>query len=612
MRTSPTNFISASTGRRALTIAVAVAAAATMAGTAAADTLPSRSAAKAPAATATAGGVQADVVKAARSAAVANAAATGVTSADTLTVKDVLTDPEGKRHVRFERSQHGVAVIGGDLVVHLDAKNSYLGVTRSANRQVTVPSVTPKLSASDAAAKAAASADGTAAGKPELVVDARADKAVLAYRVTVTGTPKTEAGAAHSVLVDAASGKVISKTPLSDAFISPALKAKLREQGAQATPRPSTKPLPGPVKPAAGAFPAQATGSGSSIFVGNVPLITTQTATSSFTLKDPSRGNAETRNAGRQQLGTFSSGKAFTDSDNKWGNGTTSDSASAAVDAQYGITATFDYYKKTFARNGIKNDGVGPHALVHFGSNVGNAFWSPDCGCMLYGDGDGKTFKQPLVALDVTGHELSHGVVEATANFQPTRVDDDQNQFGEAGSLNESFADIFGTGVEFATNNPANPPNYLLGEKLGLQQTFLRRLDKPSLDKLEGTVDYWDEGSYDREVHAGSGVSSHAFYLLAEGSGKKTIGGFSYDSPTYDGSTVTGIGRAKAEQIFYRALSRYLVSTSDFHDARKATLQAAADIYGQDGAEYKAVDAAWAGVNVTEANTPSVNANLKR
>lgn len=105
-------------------------------------------------------------------------------------------------------------------------------------------------------------------------------------------------------------------------------------------------------------------------------------------------------------------------------------------------------------------------------------------------------------------------------------------------------------------------------------------------------------------MHAGSGVSSHAYYLLAEGSGQKTIGGVNYDSPTYDGSTVTGIGRDKATQIFYRALSRYMVSTTDFHDARTATLKAATDLYGASSVEYKTVDKAWAAVNVTAANTP--------
>ncbi|MBZ6474248.1 M4 family metallopeptidase [Streptomyces griseocarneus] len=582
-----------------------------MAGTAIATPSGSSDPAAASARSAAGAAKQAEIVKAARSAAAAHAKDTGLGADDTLKVKDTLVDPEGKRHVRFERVHQGVTVIGADMVVHLDAKQQYLGVTRANGRKVALPSVTPKLSAHEAAAKAAKSAGGTA-GKAELVVDARGGSSVLAYQVTVKGGD-AETGVAKAVVVDAASGKVISSTPLSDGFISPRLKSTLRAKGQQAAPRVAAKPTtPGVAKPAAGAFPAPANGTGASIFAGDVPLLTTQTAKSSFTLKDPSRGDGETRDAGRKELESFGAGKSFTDADNKWGNGTARDSASAAVDAQYGITSTFDYYKKTFGRNGIKNDGVGPHALVHFGDKVGNAFWSPDCACMLYGDGDGETFKQPLVALDVTGHELSHGVIEATADFQPTRVDANGNQFGEAGSLNESLADIFGVGVEFKTGNAANKPNYLLGEKLGLEQKFLRRMDKPSLDVLEGTVDYWDEASYDREVHAGSGVSSHAFYLLAEGSGAKTIGGVSYDSPTSDGSTVTGIGREKAEQIFYRALTRYMVSTTDFHEARVATLQAAADMYGQDSTEYKTVNAAWAAVNVTEKNTPKPKAAAKR
>ncbi|MEV5505352.1 M4 family metallopeptidase [Streptomyces orinoci] len=610
MRTSPTNSNSAASHRsrgRILTVAVAVAAAAaTTAQVAlAAPAAPARHHAPTAAVARFAVTAGSDVVKAARTAAFAHARETGVSKQDTLVVKAALADPEGKRHVRFERSYKGVPVIGGDLVIHLDAKQKYLGVTRAIHHQLAVPSVAPKLTHDQAAANAAKATKGKA-GKAQLVVDATSGKAVLAYQVTVTGTRAAEKGTTRTVMVDATTGKVLSSTPDNDAFISPALKDKLRAQGRTATPGIGGAKSPAKAgTSASGSFPAQASGSGSAIFDGKVSLTTTQTSSRSFTLKDPSRGNSETRNAGSQELSSFSSGKAFTNSTNSWGNGTNSDPSSAAVDAEFGITSTYDFYKKTFGRNGINNDGVGPHAMVHFGSGVANAFWSPNCHCMLYGDGDGQTFKQPLVALDVTGHELTHGVVEQTANFQPTRVDSNGNQFGEAGSLNESYADVFGSAVEFATNNPNNPPNYLIGEKLGLDQGFLRRLDQPSQDQLEGTVDYWDSGSYDREVHAGSGVSSHAFYLVAEGSGAKTINGVDYNSPTYDGSTVTGIGRDKAIQIWYRALTNYLVSSSDFHDARTATLQAAADIYGQNSTEYQTVNQAWAAVNVTPDNAPS-------
>ncbi|WP_369243958.1 M4 family metallopeptidase [Streptomyces sp. R41] len=545
-------------------------------------------------------------VDAARAAAFAHASATGVTQGDTLRAKDVMTDPDGKRHVRFVRTHQGLAVLGGDLVVHLSKESAYLGVTRAAGHMVEPAHTEAKLTPQQAEQKAAAVAKGDA-GSAELVVDARDGAAALAYQVRVTDSETAEAGGSSTVVVDAQNGKIRSNTPDSDEFISPSLEETLRKRGEQATPETGTATQPSGLVGATGAthYPVTATGSGKSLFVGAVTLKTTQTARTSFLLKDPTRWNTETRDARGQELEAFSRGKKFTDGDNKWGTGTTSSRTTAAVDAQYGITKTLDFYKKTFGRKGIKNNSAGARAMVHFGNKVGNAFWDSTCGCMLYGDGDGDLFKKPLVVLDVTGHELTHGVVDATAALEPTRVDQDGNQYGEPGALNESLADIFGSNVEFATNNPNNPPNYLVGEKLGLAQKFLRRLDHPSLDQLEGTIDYWSPAAYDTEVHAGSGVSSHAYYLLAEGSGRKTIGGEQYDSPTYDGSRVTGIGRAKATAIFYRALTRYMVSTTDFHDARKATLKAAADMYGANSTEYKTVDKAWAAVNVTTANTPA-------
>ncbi|MFG2137877.1 M4 family metallopeptidase [Streptomyces sp. NPDC048650] len=586
---------------RSLAIAVAVTTAATVTAGAAIAT-PSVTKDSAPAAARS----HDAIVAAARAAAHAHPAATGVGEKDGLKATDLLVDPDGSQHVRFVRTHHGLPVLGGDLVVHLDARSAYQDVTRASRRPVEVRSTSPELTARQAEEKAATAAKGRA-GTAELVVDARADRTALAYQVQVADSSADEAGGVRTVVVDAASGTVLSNTPANDSFLSPAVQDKLRKLGEKLRPVTGLVGATAPAAPSKGAkgFPGAAAGTGASLFVGKVPLSTTRTAQHSFTLKDSTRGNTETRDAGGKEPEKFSAGKAFTSTTNRWGNGTTGNRATAAVDAQYGITSTLDFYKKTFGRKGIKNDGRGAHALVHFGKNVGNAYWSSDCGCMLYGDGDGRTFTKPLVVLDVTGHELTHGVVDATAGLQPTRVDEEGNQYGEPGALNESLADIFGSSVEFAADNPKNPPNYLMGEKLGLQQKFLRRLDKPSLDKLEGTVDYWSKESYDTEVHAGSGVSSHAYYLLAEGSGKKVIGGVTYNSPTSDGSKVAGIGRTKATAIYYRALTRYMVSTTDFHGARTATLKAAKDLYGAKSTEYKAVDRSWAAVNVTAANTPA-------
>lgn len=543
------------------------------------------------------------VVEAARTAAFAHASATGVSKGDELHAQDVMIDPEGARHVRFVRSHNELPVLGGDLIVHLDRKLAYTGVTRAAGHTVKPAAAKAQLTAAQAAAKAAKAAEGDA-GTAQLVLDARGGASALAYQVTVTAE-----GGSHTVVVDAVSGKVRSNTPDSDEFLSPKLLDTLSERGETADPATgigSAAATSGLVGSSASGvtYPSAAKGTGKTLFVGTVGLTTTQTSRGHYQLKDPNRYGTETRDAKNSYTEKFSAGSKFTNTTNVWGNGKTTSRATAAADAQYGITKTLDFYKSTFKRKGIRNNSKPAQAMVHWGKKVANAFWDPTCNCMLYGDGDGQMFKKPLVVLDVTGHELTHGVVEATANLQPTFVDSDGNQYGEPGSLNESLADIFGSNVEFYAKNSKDTADYLVGEKLGLAQKFLRRLDHPSLDKLEGAIDYWSPDTYYTEVHAGSGVSSHAYYLLAEGSGKKTINGVNYNSPTYHNVTVKGIGRTKATAIYYRALTRYMVSTTDFHQARVATLKAAKDLYGASSTEYKTVDKSWAAVNVTAANTP--------
>ena len=184
---------------------------------------------------------------------------------------------------------------------------------------------------------------------------------------------------------------------------------------------------------------------------------------------------------------------------------------------------------------------------------------------------------------------MSHGVTSATAGL---------NYSGESGGLNEATSDIFGTGVEFYANNSSDQGDYLIGEKIDINGdgSPLRYMDKPSKDG--GSADYWSSGVGNEDVHYSSGVANHFFYLLSEGSGKKTINGVDYDSPTSDGSTVTGIGRDKALQIWYKALSTYFTSTTNYAKARTGTLSAAADLYGSSSDEYKAVAAAWSAVNV--------------
>jgi Zn-dependent metalloprotease len=280
------------------------------------------------------------------------------------------------------------------------------------------------------------------------------------------------------------------------------------------------------------------------------------------------------------------------DVDNKWGDGTLSNRQSVAVDAQYGTAVTWDYFKIVHGRNGIAHDGKGAINRVHYGRNYNNAFWSDSCFCMTYGDGDGKTFN-PFDSLDVAGHEMTHGVTSRTAKLTYT---------GESGGLNEATSDIFGTMVEYYANNTNDTPDYLIGEKLYKSGSYaLRSMIQPSSDGRSS--DCWYSGLGSLDVHYSSGVANHFYYLLAEGT--PSSGGST--SPTCNiedmknatgTDTITGIGRGKAEKIWYRALTAYMTSSTNYAGARSATLKAAADLFPGSTAEYIAVATAWDAVNV--------------
>ncbi|MFE8943787.1 M4 family metallopeptidase [Streptomyces sp. NPDC007856] len=516
-----------------------------------------------PAAHADARPTRATAIQNAASALLAHAASLGLTSAEGTTVRDVIVDKDGTQHVRYDRSYHGLPVLGGDFVVHLTPDGAYRSANRATRGTISLTSILPKISAPQAADLAVNALRAVHLGntlkqvkaKPELIVDALHGTPRLAWRTNAAGLDSLGNPVARTVLTDARTGRQI------DAWDS--------------------------IETAAG--------DGKSLYSGTVPLETTQSG-SSYQLKDPTRGNTYTGDAeGKTDLCFFgicfsrAPADLFTDADNHWGTGTTSDRASAAVDAQYGTNMTWDYYKNVQGRSGIAGDGKGSYNRVHYGSNYNNAFWDDSCFCMTYGDGDGTTFG-PLVALDVAGHEMTHGVTSKTAALTYS---------GESGGLNEATSDILGTMVEWYANNPSDPGDYLIGEKIvksGFGHTALRYMDKPSKDG--NSADYWSSSVGNLDVHYSSGVANHFAYLLAEGSGPKTINGVSYDSPTYNGSTVTGIGRDKVGKIWYRALTVYMTSSTNYAGARTATLNAAKDLYGAGSTEYNAVAAAWSAVNV--------------
>jgi len=186
----------------------------------------------------------------------------------------------------------------------------------------------------------------------------------------------------------------------------------------------------------------------------------------------------------------------------------------------------------------------------------------------------------------VAGHEMSHGVTSRSANLTYS---------GESGGLNEATSDIFGTMVEFYANNAYDTPDYMIGEEIS--SSPLRWMYDPHKDGASPNCYVSNIGSLD--VHYSSGLANHFFYLLAEGTTDKTFSGVLHHSPTcFAGATANGITRAKAEKIWYRALTVYMTSSTNYAGARAATINAANDLYGVGSAEAAAVAGTWTAVGV--------------
>lgn len=236
----------------------------------------------------------------------------------------------------------------------------------------------------------------------------------------------------------------------------------------------------------------------------------------------------------------------ITSSNNSWNNKT-------AVSAHYNGGEAYEYFKNTFNRNSINGTGGNIISLINVadadGSDFDNAFWNGQA--MFYGNGN--TLFTPLAeALDVAGHEMSHGVIQATANL---------TYQGESGALNESFADIFGTMID--------RDDWKLGEDV-VTSSFPSGALRDMEDPHNGGFQLGDQGWQPKHVneqytgtqdnggvHINSGIPNHAYYLFAE-----------------------EIGKDKAEQVFYRALTQYLSKSSKFIDLRAAVEQSASDLYG--------------------------------
>jgi len=268
------------------------------------------------------------------------------------------------------------------------------------------------------------------------------------------------------------------------------------------------------------------------------------------------------------------------------GDGPVSD---VAVNEAYdGSGVTYDMYFDVFGRNSIDNNGMRLDSTVHYQTGYDNAFW--DGKQMVYGDGDEnlpeaqRLFNRFTAALDVIGHELTHGVTQFEANLA---------YWDQSGALNESMSDVFGSLVkQYQHQETADQANWIIGEGLftsNVNGVGIRSMKAPGtayddpvlgkdpqpahMDNYVRTIE--DNGG----VHINSGIPNHAFYVVAT-----TLGGYAWE---------------KAGRIWYKTLSEKLTDRATFQEAADKTFEAAGELYGVGSLEQNAVTTGWSEVGIS-------------
>jgi len=265
-------------------------------------------------------------------------------------------------------------------------------------------------------------------------------------------------------------------------------------------------------------------------------------------------------------------GTLATDDDDNWKlSGSTSPGQAALVDAQFYANVTDDYYFNVHSFNWTDAYPQGMVSSAHVQRNYNNAYWNGEQ--MAYGDGDGTNFIDFSGDLDVVGHELSHGVTEATSNLIY------QN---ESGALNEAFSDMMGTAIEFYYGSG----NWTIGEDITVGSNGIRNMANPEEDGDPSCYAHRYTGTSDNGgVHTNSGIANHWFYLLANG-------GQNADT-SCPRVTVQGVGLSNAEQIAFMGFTA-LNASANFCAARASTIAVA-------GNNSSNVADAWDAVGVDDA-----------
>ncbi|WP_040875198.1 M4 family metallopeptidase [Streptomyces purpureus] len=476
---------------------------------------------------------------------------------------------DGKETVRLQQKHRGVPVLGGLYVVRMETKDGTRVVTGTSGKYFTEltagtePSVDQetavrravaatarglggkKLTRADAVKRQGASSEraaalsGTARG---LVVIPRGE-GVLAHHVTVRGAdPATGEPVLRQVYVDAKAGYPV----LEYSGIKTIAGAR----------QPGGKP---PAAAAAATAHPGSEGSGVLLDGTKVPLnVYRDTTRDQYVMVDHARMADGTKGT----LSTWdATGRDVSEAAGAWPSGikevgsATADfgkeaTDKGAVDAHWAAGQVYDYYKRQHGRDGLDGRGSSFNSLVgvtEFGQPYVNAFW--DGQKMVYGSGD-EEYKPLSADLDVVGHEMTHGVVENTANLVYA---------GQSGALNEAIADYFGNAVDVAVagRSMSDPDAGLIGENLcrttAPRDCALRDLnDGASTSKnFLGVAFGTDNGG----VHLNSTIFSGALWDMRQ-----------------------DLGAELADRIVYRALSSYMTPLDGFTEGRAAVLAAAKEL----------------------------------
>ncbi len=472
------------------------------------------------------------------------------------TVARMETDDLGQQHIRLTQTHRGVPVLGAELVAHLaDGEVMLLN-----GRYQPIPmelEITPRLALADASERALTDVRKTSTVRSfgdnilkmkslegVLCVFAENGLTRLAYQLTVRPNMLDR----WEYVIDAQTGDILDKYNHTCTVVGP-IKA-------------SGKDLNGVTR----------------------SVQTYQQSNNAFYMIDASRPMF---NATASKMPGDPVGALWTvDARNVKGDNPTvyqvtstnnTDWNATAISAHYNAGIAYDYYRNTFNRNALNGNGATIVSLINVvdddGKGLDNAYWNGQI--MAYGNG--KLLKPLAGALDVAGHEMTHGVIQNTANLQYK---------SQSGAINESFADVFGAmidrddwtvGEDIATPSvlPSGALRSFSNPNQGGKSKDPNGYQPATMAQYETTTD--DNGG----VHTNSGITNFAFYKFA-----------------------TVVGKDKAEKVYYRALTTYLVRTSQFLDLRLAIIKSAGDLYGATGAEVTAAKNAFDAVGITE-GTPS-------